>query len=695
MKKIISACAALLGTSLLAATVSDVVVRQRWPYANLVDVYYTLSGSDGPCDIEVTVSAEGGSVVLQDGALTGDLRDVEPGFRRLTFDPSRSGIAGLTSASDFSVSLAVRPTRIYMIVDLNPALDNTVAARITYTNEIIGANGEWSDYCKTNCVVLRRVKVGSFQIGATTSDSNYSYEYSVSGGGARRTVNLTHDYYLGVFEVPQQIFKNIESSYPFVQDKTFAAAADFAFRPANCVSYSDIRGSTAWPGTTGAPTAENLKSIRVVGANSWLAKFRAKTGGLYFDLPTCAQWERAYYADQVTHSSYYNGYNNPSPGGRGDNVYESHLGEIARYCFNSSWRTAQRLSDGIVANSVVASDIAYTTLSATEGGTARIGSYKPNSWGFYDMSGNVKELVTDYYKGLYDALNARAVDGVVTNFLGPTTGSSGYRAVRGGSWKTDANRCAGTSTFPGIGNSAREDDCGFRLCLTIDELDVAPDPFCAEVAGNAAVASPTGIAADCATNETVRFSTVRSIPVTLQLAYPPSATRAVLTFTSLMGEKVTVEIADGSPSYSWTPPVREDDGQGDLYDVAVEYFNGLTPVSAEVARLAVPRGLFSASPLRLDMSAPEWGRFVSRALLLPFDDAWAPDRAATTNAAVTTIIQESAFATESSRGSGWHGFSLKKPFVPGVIRVELAWDELNVFTANLQRLPAGMIITVR
>jgi sulfatase modifying factor 1 len=57
--------------------------------------------------------------------------------------------------------------------------------------------------------------------------------------------------------------------------------------------------------------------------------------------------------------------------------------------------------------------------------TAKVGSYKPNQWGFYDMHGNVMEWCLDYY-GPYSK-------SLTVNPLGPNNGKS--RVYRGGSWR--------------------------------------------------------------------------------------------------------------------------------------------------------------------------------------------------------------------------------------------------------------------
>jgi formylglycine-generating enzyme len=84
-----------------------------------------------------------------------------------------------------------------------------------------------------------------------------------------------------------------------------------------------------------------------------------------------------------------------------------------------------------------------TTLSANYGrkrmGTTPVGTFAPNGFGLYDMSGNVAEMVGDYYAERYYRTSPAA------DPKGPETGE--VHVVRGGSWLSAAD---------GIGVCVRE-----------------------------------------------------------------------------------------------------------------------------------------------------------------------------------------------------------------------------------------------
>ncbi len=90
----------------------------------------------------------------------------------------------------------------------------------------------------------------------------------------------------------------------------------------------------------------------------------------------------------------------------------------------------------------------------TPDSTAPVMSYKANSWGLYDMHGNVWEWCHDWY-GDY-------ASGSVTDPIGPNSGSN--RVRRGGSWDDNARACRSAyrnGDSPGL----RLSGLGFRLVL--------------------------------------------------------------------------------------------------------------------------------------------------------------------------------------------------------------------------------------
>jgi formylglycine-generating enzyme required for sulfatase activity len=74
--------------------------------------------------------------------------------------------------------------------------------------------------------------------------------------------------------------------------------------------------------------------------------------------------------------------------------------------------------------------------------TAKVGSYKPNAWGLYDMHGNVAEWCSDYYDKDYYRNSPKADPKGPAKGVVPTDYNNDfYRVVRGGCWLDEGRGC--------------------------------------------------------------------------------------------------------------------------------------------------------------------------------------------------------------------------------------------------------------
>ena len=151
----------------------------------------------------------------------------------------------------------------------------------------------------------------------------------------------------------------------------------------------------------------------------FIAEMNQRAEGTYA-LPTEAQWEYAARAGSTT--AFANGGITETGSG-----YDSNLDAMGWYGYNSESEThpaAQKLA---------------------------------NTWGLYDMHGNVMEWCQDWWSDSYSS-NA------VTDPEGPSSGT--YRVLRGGSFPNSANACRSAFRYGSLPDRASNLVFGFRLVLS-------------------------------------------------------------------------------------------------------------------------------------------------------------------------------------------------------------------------------------
>ena len=226
----------------------------------------------------------------------------------------------------------------------------------------------------------------------------------------RHEVTLTRAFSIGVYEVTQDQYTEV------MQD------------------IQDFRNRSAFTG--GDNPVENVEwKFAQIFCQRLTSRPEEKSAGRKYRLPTEAEWE-----------------------------YASRAGTPTAFHVGDSLSSEQANFNGN-----------YPAGDATKGRylrrTTQVGSYEPNSFGLYDVHGNVAEWCADWYDPEY------YLDSPEEDPLGPPFGvvETGFRnfdqnffvVVRGGSWVDDGRACRSAYRFRAMPNTQYR-LIGFRVVCDLD-----------------------------------------------------------------------------------------------------------------------------------------------------------------------------------------------------------------------------------
>ena len=243
-----------------------------------------------------------------------------------------------------------------------------------------------------------------------------------SSDETRHRVKLKEDYYMAVFETTYGQSEYMYSGTTVAGGRLDNSGTKDPAYALGSVMYSHLRDKT----DVGLAARENPNGNLVIGS------IRRRTG-VKFDIPTEAQWEFACRAG--TGTPFYNGYSLPNT----STLTSALLREIG-------W-------------------IYYKTGTIAEDGNTYgprpVGMKKPNSFGLYDMVGNVSEFCFDSY-GDYSVEDD---DGISVNPIGAVDSSTDH-VLRGGYFSSSAGNCRSAKRTK-IGGDSRYSGYGFRLVCPV------------------------------------------------------------------------------------------------------------------------------------------------------------------------------------------------------------------------------------
>jgi len=284
----------------------------------------------------------------------------------------------------------------------------------------------------TNSIGMKLVLIpkGTFMMGSKLSPKEVHQRYpwgkeEYFKGETPHQVVLTQSFYMGIHEVTVGQFRKFVEAEKYKTEAETDGKGGWGYDPSTRKLSQNPKNTWRNPGFAQDDNhpVVNVSWNDAVAFCRWLSRVE----GREYRLPTEAEWE-----------------------------YSCRAGSTSELSFGDD--AEQVVTFGNVADATLKRQFPnFAAVSSSDGVmfTSRVGSYRSNRFGLYDMHGNVAERCSDWY-GEYPRTT-------ITDPVGPATGS--IRVIRGGGWNGSALSCR--SAGRGRGTPGwRYHDIGFRVALS-------------------------------------------------------------------------------------------------------------------------------------------------------------------------------------------------------------------------------------
>ena len=348
--------------------------------ASMVTIGYSLSGAPAVITLDIETNtladASGDWVSIGGKAVSfaiGDVwREIQPGDGTILWPakmawPGHDVPQGCIRAAVSAWALDDTPD--YMVFSL--VKGETVRTHWYPGADFLPGGLLGNEMYRTSSLVLRRIRAKGVTWKMGSDETIEKVYRDTDGRETQHDVTLDHDYYIAVFPVTQAQWYMVNEGGVSGLTRSFYSKRRL-LRPVERIAFIRIRecGMDAWKADSSYDYPNAPCTDSFLGRLRTISKLNGGTE-LAFDLPGEAEWEYACRA------------------GHGDGFW----GDGSKLLSTDRDENLMRLTRCAANQSNQDAD------SEPEvGGTSEVGYYEPNSWGLYDMHGNVGEYCLDFWK---------------------------------------------------------------------------------------------------------------------------------------------------------------------------------------------------------------------------------------------------------------------------------------------------------